>query len=75
MTHHFPPFALFSFRLSSKEQEHLVREICTKYGGSQFVFSKNEKERQELWRARKAALFASKVHSPPSSSRILGVDF
>jgi D-lactate dehydrogenase (cytochrome) len=62
------PTLYFEFSAGSKlqldEQEGIVREICTKFGGSSFVFSKSEKERQELFRARKGALFASKELRP-----------
>lgn len=44
-----------------QEQEDIARALCTRYGGSEFQFKVDANEREELWKVRKAALFASKV--------------
>eukprot|EP01128_Nolandella_sp_AFSM9_P007522 TRINITY_DN4149_c0_g1_i1.p1 TRINITY_DN4149_c0_g1~~TRINITY_DN4149_c0_g1_i1.p1 ORF type:complete len:499 (+),score=91.10 TRINITY_DN4149_c0_g1_i1:72-1499(+) len=48
----------------AKEQEQIARDLCTKYGGSDFQFKFEEKEREDLWKIRKAALMASKELKP-----------
>eukprot|EP01125_Pyxidicula_operculata_P014096 TRINITY_DN4680_c0_g1_i1.p1 TRINITY_DN4680_c0_g1~~TRINITY_DN4680_c0_g1_i1.p1 ORF type:complete len:510 (-),score=116.99 TRINITY_DN4680_c0_g1_i1:834-2363(-) len=48
------------------EQKRIVQEISRKYGGGQFTYAATDKEREELWKARKAALFASTVLRPGS---------
>eukprot|EP01091_Cochliopodium_minus_P016837 TRINITY_DN6429_c0_g1_i1.p1 TRINITY_DN6429_c0_g1~~TRINITY_DN6429_c0_g1_i1.p1 ORF type:complete len:513 (+),score=153.22 TRINITY_DN6429_c0_g1_i1:85-1623(+) len=46
------------------EQEDAVRKICNIHNGSDLLFTKTEEERDILWKARKAALFATEILRP-----------
>ena len=43
------------------EQQEAVRNVVRLHNGSDLLFTKNEEERDLLWKARKAALFATEV--------------
>jgi len=45
-------------------QAEVVKTISKKYGGGKLYYAASQKEREELWKARKAALFASTVLRP-----------
>jgi len=47
-----------------KEQENLVYTITKQYGGGSFNFAATPKDREYLFKARKAALFAANVLRP-----------
>jgi len=55
-----------------KEQEAIVREITSKHKAGTFLYATTEKDREELWKARKSALFASLVLKP--NAEILTTD-
>jgi len=49
-----------------KEQERIVRAVTDKHQGGDFLFAQTEKQREELFKARKLALIAAPVLSPGS---------
>lgn len=67
---------MFEFTGSnSAEVEHEVeqcRNIAMKHNGGEFKFSTTDEEREELWMARKEALWASPILQEGSSVLITG---
>eukprot|EP01089_Gocevia_fonbrunei_P021749 TRINITY_DN8560_c0_g1_i1.p1 TRINITY_DN8560_c0_g1~~TRINITY_DN8560_c0_g1_i1.p1 ORF type:complete len:529 (+),score=141.43 TRINITY_DN8560_c0_g1_i1:40-1626(+) len=41
--------------------EECVKRVSAAHGGSDLIYAKSEEEREQLWKARKGALFASRV--------------
>jgi len=45
------------------DSARIVQEIAAKHGGSDVQFAQSDKESDDIWAARKAALFAALGHS------------
>jgi len=69
------PTLLFEFSGSKREVDQQIancKEITSKFDGGQFKFSTSTEERDELWRARKEALWAAPILQEGSSVLITG---
>ena len=49
---------------SLQESADIVRKITDKYGGTNFMFAKNEKEANDLWTDRKNAVYSGLAMLP-----------
>eukprot|EP00850_Spirogloea_muscicola_P022888 SM000316S12303 [mRNA] locus=s316:94325:98134:- [translate_table: standard] len=66
-------FELIGSEASVGEQTERVQHIVEAHGGSEFVFANTPREKEELWRARKEALWAAYVLKPDCEAMVTDV--